>query len=751
MLSKFSFLKQKKFFKAFTLIEIIIIVFILIIIGIVAYTQLEQRGPAKARDARRVSELNTLRDALQLYYIDHGRFPSSTDAETECYIGAQPGDPHYCPYLESELVPEYIKELPIDPLNEPDRGFVYIYESTSSGSGYTLRTNLETRAPFVISSAGGFAMPGGESGGGGGGPSLPTISFDPSSYSVNEDEGSVIITVTISSAPVSNPASVDISTSDGTATGGACGAGADYTSHPSTLTWNVGDSSSKTFTVTICDDGDYEGNEDFSVTLFNPQNANIGTNPATVIIVDNESPSPNNPPQANNDSYSTPQDTPLNVPPDGVLGNDSDPDGDPLTAVKDTDPSHGSLVLNSDGSFTYTPNPGYTGLDSFTYRAYDGRNYSLPATVEIDVTKQYVWSYSNSAIATVGVHYSDYSVSTSSKELIFTSQQPQRHAQCRIGYDRYLVAYLLDIGGGVYTGKAQVINVDTSTFPWALSTSSDAYEFAPDANYPALAKIDNAHYLLAYVEPATNDGYATVLEINPAGNIKEPGHRLKFTDDAYLPSLAQIDSKHYLVVYSGPGDDGYAAVLEIDSHWNISRVTSEYRFDPLHVGGTDVIKIDATHYLIVYKGTGNTGRSVVLEVKYSGGSWQITKAGPIYTFESGSLNGWAPYVAKIDTSHYLVVYQSGKGWSIVLEVKPDWSIQRKSKFQFESDLPDTPYVARTPVEPYHYLVTYFGGEWWFLRGLVLKVNPADWSISKAGPSSILGHIGRSPLLTSVTQ
>jgi len=204
-------------------------------------------------------------------------------------------------------------------------------------------------------------------------------------------------------------------------------------------------------------------------------------------------------------------------------------------------------------------------------------------------------------------------------------------------------------------------------------------------------------------------------------------------------------------VYSGPGDDGYAAVLEIDSHWNISRVTSEYRFDPLHVGGTDVIKIDATHYLIVYKGTGNTGRSVVLEVKYSGGSWQITKAGSVCTFETSSLGGWAPYIAEIDTSHYLVVYQSGKGWSVVLEVKPDWSIQRKSKFQFESDLPDTPYVARTPVEPYHYLVTYFGGEWWFLRGLVLKVNPADWSISKAGPSSILGHIGRSPLLTSVTQ
>jgi len=366
------------------------------------------------------------------------------------------------------------------------------------------------------------------------------------------------------------------------------------------------------------------------------------------------------------------------------------------------------------------------------------------------VTKQYVWSHSNPGIATVGVHYSDYSVSTSSNELVFApSQLSQRHAQCRISYDRYLVAYIPG-------GKAQVINVDTSTFPWVLSTSSDAYEFAPNASFPALAKIDNAHCLLAYVEHGTNDGYATVLEIDPAGNIKEPGHLLKFTDSAYLPSLAKIDSNHYLVVYSGPGNDGYAAVLEIDSHWNISRVSSEYEFDPLNVAGTDVIKIDSAHYLVIYNGTANTGRSVVLEVKSSGDSWKITKAGPIYTFESKKLDGWSPYIAQIDTSHYLVVYKTffnNDGWSVVLEVKSDWSIQRKSKFQFEPspNLPDTPYVARTPVEPYHYLVTYFGGEWWFLRGLVLKVNPADWSISKAAPSSILGHIGRSPLLTSVTQ
>src|SRR4051812_37327057 len=55
-----------------------------------------------------------------------------------------------------------------------------------------------------------------------------------------------------------------------------------------------------------------------------------------------------------------------------VLANDSDPDGDPLTAIKITDPAHGTLVLAPDGTFTYTPVAGFAGSDSFSYAARDG-------------------------------------------------------------------------------------------------------------------------------------------------------------------------------------------------------------------------------------------------------------------------------------------------------------------------------------------------------------------------------------------
>jgi VCBS repeat-containing protein len=93
----------------------------------------------------------------------------------------------------------------------------------------------------------------------------------------------------------------------------------------------------------------------------------------------------NTAPVAFNDSFNTNEDAPLVIAAAGVLGNDSDVEADPLTAVLVTGPAHGSLTLNPDGSFTYTPNANFNGADSFTYQANDGLANSAPATVNITV------------------------------------------------------------------------------------------------------------------------------------------------------------------------------------------------------------------------------------------------------------------------------------------------------------------------------------------------------------------------------
>lgn len=82
---------------------------------------------------------------------------------------------------------------------------------------------------------------------------------------------------------------------------------------------------------------------------------------------------PDQPPVAENDNYSAQGGVPLTVGAgDGVLANDRDPDGDPMTATLVSGPSRGTLALNSDGSFVYTASPDFFGQDTFTYQVTAG-------------------------------------------------------------------------------------------------------------------------------------------------------------------------------------------------------------------------------------------------------------------------------------------------------------------------------------------------------------------------------------------
>ena len=94
----------------------------------------------------------------------------------------------------------------------------------------------------------------------------------------------------------------------------------------------------------------------------------------------------NQPPVANNDSYSIAAGTTLGVATPGVLVNDTDANGNSLKAVLTSTVAHGTLTLNTNGSFSYTPASGYSGADSFTYAASDGVADSAAATVSITVT-----------------------------------------------------------------------------------------------------------------------------------------------------------------------------------------------------------------------------------------------------------------------------------------------------------------------------------------------------------------------------
>jgi VCBS repeat-containing protein len=124
----------------------------------------------------------------------------------------------------------------------------------------------------------------------------------------------------------------------------------------------------------------YNGADSFTYTVSDGHGGTAtGTVPLTVRPV-------NDLPAAAADAYTVNEDTALTVPAaTGVLANDTDADGDALTAVLVGGPAHGSLALNPDGSFAYTPAANYYGTDSFTYKPNDGTGDGNTVTVALTV------------------------------------------------------------------------------------------------------------------------------------------------------------------------------------------------------------------------------------------------------------------------------------------------------------------------------------------------------------------------------
>ena len=135
-------------------------------------------------------------------------------------------------------------------------------------------------------------------------------------------------------------------------------------------------------TFTYTPNANFVGTDSFTYTVTDPDGlADTATVTVTVTAV-------NDPPVAVADAYTTNEETPLTIAAPGVLGNDTDVDTAPAswTATVVTPPANGGVTLNPDGSFTYTPNANFAGIDTFTYTANDGALPSaVPATVTITV------------------------------------------------------------------------------------------------------------------------------------------------------------------------------------------------------------------------------------------------------------------------------------------------------------------------------------------------------------------------------
>lgn len=140
--------------------------------------------------------------------------------------------------------------------------------------------------------------------------------------------------------------------------------------------------------VEVAEDGSFSYTPDEGFTgedtfTYRASDGTAKSQPTTVTITVAEA--PNSAPVAVDDAYDAVAGQALTLGAPGVLGNDTDDDGDTLTATGLTQPVNGSVELAANGALTYTPDAGFSGKDVFTYRAADGTDTSDPATVTITV------------------------------------------------------------------------------------------------------------------------------------------------------------------------------------------------------------------------------------------------------------------------------------------------------------------------------------------------------------------------------
>jgi len=131
---------SKKYKKAFTLTEILIVTSVIVIVaGLVVVAMTKTR--AQSRDTKRYADVDTIRMALEYHYYDHGKYPEVTDW-TKIEEDADKNGP-----LFQALSPHFLPQIPRDPRYPEIEGhikiFSYQYKSVNEGEDYKIHVELE--------------------------------------------------------------------------------------------------------------------------------------------------------------------------------------------------------------------------------------------------------------------------------------------------------------------------------------------------------------------------------------------------------------------------------------------------------------------------------------------------------------------------------------------------------------------------------------------------------------------------------
>ncbi|WP_066013000.1 S-layer family protein [Thioclava sp. SK-1] len=184
---------------------------------------------------------------------------------------------------------------------------------------------------------------------------------------------------------ISRAGAIDQAVTLGLTATGTAQSGSDYSGTlPSSVTIPAG-SNAVTLTLTVTGDDLIEGDESVGLTLssssLDDHVIDTAAASASHLIVNDDS---NTAPVAVNDSYQMLEDTVMTVDTiDGLLANDTDPQGDALSVTQLGTPEHGSIIFDADGSFIYMPDTDFYGTDTIDYTISDG---TATSTAQLEIT-----------------------------------------------------------------------------------------------------------------------------------------------------------------------------------------------------------------------------------------------------------------------------------------------------------------------------------------------------------------------------
>jgi len=201
------------------------------------------------------------------------------------------------------------------------------------------------------------------------------------------------------------------------------------------------------------------------------------------------------------DAFATAINTPLSIPAPGFLANDRDLDGEALSAVSIQDNvDHGVLAAFADGSFSYTPDPGFTGTDAFAYRMRDASNhFSDPIAVAIEVLPAGLTPFGSPDRYTVS---NDQTLSLAAPGFLAND---------------------VDLNGEAITAVSIADNVDHGVL---AAFADGSFTYTPD---PGFTGTDSFAYRMRDASNNFSEPVAVTIDVLPAANRAPLGHPDTYT------------------------------------------------------------------------------------------------------------------------------------------------------------------------------------------------------------------------------